>query len=73
MKQMTLSKEELNTLTSESIDPSPIDDIIKPHHNSGLSDEELSQRIKKHNTRREPTLKFRQEYRRRLNQIGLIW
>jgi len=68
---MTLSREELERFTLQSADPKPLGRVARPHHNAGLTDKELIQKIDQRNDQGEPTFLLRQEYQRRLDQRGL--
>jgi hypothetical protein len=71
-----LSRDELNRLTRESVDPKGLSGTgrISPAgtiENVDLTDEQLVQTIEKRNKARQPTYKLRFEYERRLRQRGL--
>lgn len=66
-----LSKEELERLTNESVDPKPLGRITRPHDNVGLRDDELCSKIEERNSQGKPTYLLRMEYERRLHQRGL--
>jgi hypothetical protein len=68
---MTLSQEELDRLTRESVDPNSwgIDSLTPSrsfNENSRLTDAELVETIERRNREGKPTYKLRLEYRRRL-------
>jgi hypothetical protein len=68
---MSLSRNELNRLTGDSVDPTGFGPVRSHFENVDLTDEELVQRIKERNRVRKPTYKLRLEYERRLKQRGL--
>ena len=67
-RRQGLSREELDRFTLESVDRTPINDIRRPYHNTGLSDRELRDTIRERNSQKKPTFLLRMEYERRLAQ-----
>lgn len=68
---MELSREELNRLNSESVDPKPFGSITRPYDNVDMKDEDLAEKISARNRAGKPTFLLRMEYDRRLRQRGL--
>jgi hypothetical protein len=70
---MSLSRDELNRLTRESVDPTGFNPISPTgrFENVDVTDEQLVQTIERRNQARQPTFKLRFEYERRLKQRGL--
>gem|GEM_PF-2472298 len=68
---MSLSRNELNCLTANSVDPTGWGPVRSHFENVDLTDEELVQRIKERNRAGKPTYKLRLEYERRLKQRSL--
>lgn len=65
-----LSIDELEELTSNSVDPSPFGKYVNRFDNVDLTDEALINKIKERNEEGKPTYKLRMEYQRRLDQRG---
>jgi hypothetical protein len=68
---MSLSRDELNRLTRNSVDPTGFGPVRSHFENVNLTDEQLIQTIEERNRERKPTYKLRLEYERRLKQRGL--
>jgi hypothetical protein len=73
---MLLSREEMDRLASESVDPRGTSGTGRISaggsiENVNLTDEQLVQIIEKRNRAHQPTFKLRFEYERRLRQRGL--
>jgi hypothetical protein len=66
-----ISREELEQLNNESVDPQPLGRVVNIYDNVDISDEELVAKIKQRNKDRKPTYKLRMEYERRLKQRSL--
>ena len=68
---MSLSRDELNQLTRNSVDPTGFGPVRSHFENVNLTDEQLRQSIEQRNQAGKPTYKLRLEYERRLKQRGL--
>lgn len=65
-----LSQEELDRFTRESVDPQPINLVVRRFDNVGLSDSELRRRILERNQKGKLTYLLRLEYQRRLDLLS---
>lgn len=68
---MVLSREQLDKLTRDSVDPTPLGSVRRPFDNVDLTDDDLVRTIEERNSQRKPTYLLRLEYDRRLKQRGL--
>lgn len=69
--QKMLSREELEELTANSVDPKGWGPAKRDGHNSNLTDKQLVATIRHRNEDGVATFLLRQEYERRLYQRGL--